>query len=90
MSTSTESVAGGEDSNSEPVNELSIDITPRKGRKQPFRFSPVVDELLLKETLAHNPFGADFGSATTTWVSVPESLDCGVDEGAAAIVWRRC
>jgi hypothetical protein len=50
-----------------------------KNRKQQFRFSVDMDEVLLQETLAHNPFVAEFGHVGATWAQVAESLNVGID-----------
>ena len=64
------------------MSELSPDAarTPNgKQRKQQYRFSLSSDELLLKETLAENPFDAEHGKVGAAWNRVAASLDVGID-----------
>lgn len=49
----------------------------KKARKTQSRFSATDDEQLVKETLAFNPFAADFGSVRATWTRVATAVGGG-------------
>ncbi|KAJ0410222.1 hypothetical protein P43SY_002554 [Pythium insidiosum] len=73
------STVGVDDVEREPNVSGSESFSVVRKCKVQIRFDAVMDELLAKEVLAHNPFEADFGAVGPTWERVADALRVGVD-----------
>ncbi|GLE08779.1 hypothetical protein PINS_up020194 [Pythium insidiosum] len=70
-------LSGNEHEESETAGCESLSVV--RNRKVQIRFDAVMDKLLAKEVLAHNPFEADFGAVGPTRERVADALRVGVD-----------